>query len=320
MLKKKHLSVLLKGMAMGAADVVPGVSGGTIAFISGIYETFIQGLKSLNAHHFKLLFSGDSRAFWKGINGSFLLPLFLGIGVSILSLSGLIKQLLDTEPVLLWSFFFGLILASLFFICKALGKLRAGSWIAIGVGAAAAYLISTAHPIERPEGYLLLLFSGFLAICAMMLPGISGAFILLLLGSYQGLMSTLNQFASGLIASDAAALIASGSRLATFAIGALLGLAVFSRVLSWLLERCGALTLALLTGFMLGSLNKVWPWKETLSTRLNAYGKWVPLLQRNVSPLHYSGGSPQIALALALATAGFLLIFILEKYASQRDA
>lgn len=319
MLKKKCLLTFLKGIAMGAADVVPGVSGGTIAFISGIYETLIQSLKSLNLQSLRLLFSKGFNSFWQAIHGAFLLPLFLGIGLSVVSLSRLINGLLETKPVLIWSFFFGLILASVFFVWRQIGRHGKGSWVAMALGAALAYLISIAQPVQVPESYPFLCFSGFVAILAMMLPGISGAFILVLIGSYEGLLEILNGFLEALTNMNAAAAAVNGAKLGAFAIGALLGLGLFSRLLSWLLKRFKDRTLALLTGFMIGSLNKVWPWKETLSTRLDAYGRTVPLIQKNVSPLHYTDGKPALCLAVGLALAGFLTIFILERCAARRD-
>ena len=304
---------------MGAADIVPGVSGGTIALIAGIYPAFINALRSISPTRLNLLFSAGFKAFWQSINAPFLLSLFSGIAVGILSLARLIAYLLDEEPISIGSFFFGLVTASIFFIYKHIKGKNTWVWAAMAAGTAISYLLTVAAPIHSPAGYPFLLFSGFSAIVAMMLPGISGAFILLLIGSYESVINALNQFRAGLTAMNWNAVVSAGSELGAFAIGAVIGLASFSRLLSWLFKRHKDVTLALLTGFMIGSLNKLWPWKETLAARLNPYGKAIPVVQRNVSPLHYTQGEPEIFFAASLVIAGFLLIFVLEKLSNKPD-
>lgn len=304
---------------MGAADIVPGVSGGTIALIAGIYPAFINALRSISPTRLNLLFSAGFKTFWQSIHAPFLLSLFSGIAVGILSLARLIAYLLDEEPISIGSFFFGLVTASIFFIYKHIKGKNVWVWAAMGAGTAISYLLTVAAPVHSPSGYSFLVFSGFSAIIAMMLPGISGAFILLLIGSYESVIDALNQFRAGLMAMNWNAVVSAGSDLGAFAIGAVIGLASFSRLLSWLFKRHKNVTLALLTGFMIGSLNKLWPWKEAPAARLNAHGKAIHIVQRNVSPLHYTQGEPDIFFAVSLVITGVLLIFVLEKLSNNPD-
>ena len=289
-------------MAMGAADVVPGVSGGTIAFISGIYEELIR---SINAINFSLIPTWRKEgfpAFWKQANGGFLLSLLTGIAISIGSLAKFISWLLENQPVLLWSFFFGLVLASIFVVARAIERWNLGIITILLAGAALAWYITGLSPIENTSSLPFLFISGALAICAMILPGISGAFILVLLGSYKTVLDAVHQ--RNLLL------------LATVAVGALFGLLSFARLLKWMFNNYKNLTLSLLTGFILGSLNKIWPWKAVLEAR--EYGeKLIVVRETNVSPLAYKG-DPQILLALLLAILGFSLIFVLEKLASKK--
>jgi putative membrane protein len=300
--RSDFLIIALKGMAMGAADVVPGVSGGTIAFISGIYEELIR---SINAINFSLIPTWRKEgflAFWRQANGGFLLSLLIGIALSIGSLAKFISWLLENQPVLLWSFFFGLVLASIFVVARAIERWNLGIITILLAGAALAWYITGLSPIENTSSLPFLFISGALAICAMILPGISGAFILVLLGSYKTVLDAVHQRDLLL--------------LATVAVGALFGLLSFARLLKWMFNNYKNLTLSLLTGFILGSLNKIWPWKAVLETR--EYGeKLIVVRETNVSPLAYKG-DPQILLALLLAILGFSLIFVLEKLASKK--
>lgn len=285
---------------MGAADVVPGVSGGTIAFISGIYEELISSLNNINLSLFKTLKSNGLSAAWKQLNGSFLIALFIGIGISILSLAKLMHWLLINKPILLWSFFFGLVVASILFVGKQISKWNLGAVVLFILGALIAYYISILPPLGTNESSWFLFIAGAVAICAMILPGISGAFILVLLGAYQPVLEAVNN-----------------RDLKTIAIigaGAIIGLLSFSKLLKWLFSHYRNATLALLTGFILGSLNKIWPWKETLSTRINSKGEEIPLLQDSISPFSY-GEDPKIVWAIGLALIGFLTIFLLERLA-----
>ena len=284
---------------MGAADVVPGVSGGTIAFITGIYEELLNSIKSIQPSVLATLKNEGVGAAWKQINGTFLLILFAGIAVSILTLARIIGYLLKAFPELLWAFFFGLILASALYIGKQIKQWNIGSIVALIIGIAVAYYITVAAPAEGITATWFVFLSGCIAICAMILPGISGSFILLLLGMYAHIIGAIKDFKIGV--------------LATFAAGCIVGLLSFSHVLSWMFRKYRSLTLALLTGFMIGSLNKVWPWKVTLQSRINSHGETVPFLQENVRPTFYEG-DPHLIGAIALMIVGFVIVFVLERF------
>lgn len=243
----KCASVAFKGMCMGAADVIPGVSGGTIAFLMGIYGELLDSIKSVNGEALKLLFKGKIGAFWKHINGTFLASLLAGILISVLSLAKLMKYLLEFHPIQLWSFFFGLILASAIYILKGLDKWSLNNVISLLAGTAMGAFICLASPAATPDELWFVFLSGAIAICAMILPGISGSFILLLMGKYAYIMSAVTEM-------DILV-------LAVFAIGCAVGIVSFSHILSWLLKNFYMPTIALLSGFMVGSLLKVWPWK-----------------------------------------------------------
>lgn len=288
----------LKGIAMGAADVVPGVSGGTIAFISGIYEELIDSINNINLAALKVWKAEGFKSFWNHINGTFFVFLFAGIGISIVSLAKIVSHLLEAHPVLIWSFFFGLIIASVWLISKSIEKWSLGVIGMMGIGAVVAYYISTINSVASVDASWYIVLSGAIAICAMILPGVSGAFILLLLGSYDKVLGAISE--KNLVV------------IGLFGLGCAIGLLSFARVLKYLFSKFKNLTVALLAGFMVGSLNKVWPWKETISTRVNSHGEVVPFIQDNVLPGNFSGDS-QLMYAVLLACAGFLLIFILEK-------
>ncbi|MGB5460297.1 MAG: DUF368 domain-containing protein [Eudoraea sp.] len=296
-----YIIISLKGVAMGAADVVPGVSGGTIAFISGIYEELITSINSITFSKFKVLRKEGFKSFWKAINGNFLLALFSGIFISVFSLAKMISWLLVNQPILLWSFFFGLVFASIFFIARVIEKWNLGTISAFVLGALLAYYITTLPPSENTGSLPFLFLSGALAVCAMILPGISGAFILVLLGSYKTILDAVHEQELYTVA--------------TVAMGAVFGLLSFARLLKWMFENYKNSTLALLTGFILGSLNKIWPWKKVLETKI--FGKKViPVNEVNISPFQYEGDN-QFLYAVLLALLGFCVIFILEKLATK---
>ena len=313
-----YLFISLKGMAMGAADVVPGVSGGTIAFISGIYEELIESIDKINFGVLKTWKTNGFKTAWNSINGTFLLSLFAGIAISILSLAKAIKWLLHNEPVLLWSFFFGLVLASIIYIAKQIEKWSPLVLIAILVVSIISYLITLAEPFASPDSPMYLLFCGFIAIIAMILPGVSGAFILLILGAYQTAIDTINNLRDGLLNGNMEQFKEAFINFILLAIGAVIGLKIFSKALNWMFKHKKNLTLAILTGFMIGSLNKIWPWKETITTRINSEGIEVPLLEKSILPIHYDGDS-QMLLAGLFIVLGFVTIFILEKIGQQKE-
>lgn len=312
---KDKLLIFLKGMAMGAADVVPGVSGGTIAFISGIYQELLDSIGSIDLDAFKKLFSGRFKDFWSHINGSFLLPLFLGIGLSIILLAKQISSLLKNYPVLVWAFFFGLIIASVLFVAKQINKWNIPNIVALVLGAIVAYTVTVIAPAQIPSGYIYIFLAGCIAICAMILPGISGSFILLLMGAYTTILGSVSGTYDALKALNTELFLENGKKLAVFGLGCLVGLLSFSRLLSWMFKKAHDLTIAVLTGFMIGSLNKVYPWKITTEFRLNSHGEEVPFLQNNVLPHLYTDGEPEIILAIVMAILGFLVVFGLEKLA-----
>ena len=297
-----YFFITLKGMAMGAADVVPGVSGGTIAFISGIYDELIDSINNINLSLFKTLKTEGIKSFWKQLNGNFLVALFLGIGISVLSLAKGISWLLLNQPVLLWSFFFGLVVASILFVGKSVEKWNLATIVMLVIGTGMAYYITTLPPAENTDSLPFLFLSGALAICAMILPGISGAFILVLLGSYKVILDAVHEYDLKIVA--------------TVGLGAIFGLLSFARLLKWMFKHYKDITLAVLTGFILGSLNKIWPWKKILETKV--FGdKIITVSEESVSPFSYEGDH-QLMFAIILALVGFSLILLLEKLASKK--
>ncbi len=289
---------------MGAADVVPGVSGGTIAFISGIYEELIGSINKVNLTTLKLWKKEGFSSMWQEINGNFLVSLVIGIGLSIITLAKLIRHLLETQPILIWSFFFGLVLASIIYVARQITRWNLGTIMLLLIGSFVAYFITTLTPQTTNASYPYVFLSGALAICAMILPGISGSFILLLLGMYKPVLDAIYFKNFGL--------------LATLMLGAIVGLLSFSRLLKWLFDHYENLTLAILTGFIIGSLNKIWPWKEVLASEM-INGKLKVLKEKSVMPFSYEGDH-QLGLALVLAAAGFLFILLLERMAKKKKA
>ena len=313
-----YLVITFKGIAMGAADVVPGVSGGTIAFISGIYEELLESIDKVNLSVFKVWKNDGFKSAWNSINGNFLLALFSGIAISILSLAKAIKWLLHNEPVLLWSFFFGLVLASILYIAKQIQGWTAKIIIAVIITSILSYFITLAEPFASPDSSLYLLFCGFIAIIAMILPGVSGAFILLILGAYQTAIDTINNLVEGLTTANMALFKDALLKFTLLAIGAIIGLKVFSKTLNWMFKHKKNLTLAILTGFMIGSLNKIWPWKKVLKTRINSEGETVTLLDKSIPPNAYDGDN-QIQMAILFIVIGFAAILILESLGKQKN-
>ena len=311
-----YLIITLKGLAMGAADVVPGVSGGTIAFISGIYQELIDSINNVDISVLKTLKKDGLKAAWQQVNGGFLLALLTGIFISVLTFSKIITQLLASHPILVWSFFFGLIIASIVLIWKETSNWKLVDILALVVGIILSYYITIARPVSSPDSYWYLFLSGFIAIIAMILPGISGAFILLLMGSYETVIGTINKFREGIVKFDMAVLGEALMKLSVFALGAIIGLKSFSKILHWMFEKHKNTTLALLIGFMAGSLNKVWPWKQVLETRSNSHGEVVPFLEKSIMPQNFEG-NPQVMTAIILAIVGFVVIFGMEKMASK---
>ena len=297
----KYVPVFFKGMAMGAADVVPGVSGGTVAFITGIYLELLDSLKAINPKSALMLFKEGPKPFWQAINGNFLLSLLLGIAVSFLSLAHVISWLMVTYPLLLWSFFFGLVVASTIHMSK---QLNVKCPVSIGcfiVGAGVAFFITSITPSQMEPSHLKVFAAGAVAICAMILPGISGSFILLLLGMYAFIIEAIKSFDLGIIA--------------VFLVGCVTGLLCFVHLLSWLLHHYRSMALSLLTGFLLGSLNALWPWKHVLTFYESRKGL-KPLAQENVLPSDYlslTGNDPMLLACIVVAILGLMVVLGLER-------
>ena len=290
------LWTFLKGMAMGAADIVPGVSGGTIALLTGIYERLIGAIKSVGLDTLVTLKDKGIKAAWQEIDGNFLLSILAGAATSIILLSKILHYLIETQPIMLWSFFFGLVLASVVYVMRQVTKWNALrlSWLALGTVVAAFISLSPAAVLEPTP--LNLFFAGSIAICAMILPGISGSFILLLMGMYSVVLGAVKSF-------DVVS-------LGFFAGGCLVGIMLFSRVLSWLLQHYHHATMALLSGFMLGALVKLWPWKQVNSYRENSAGQQVPFIESPIWP--WAQQEPQIGLAVGALIVGFSMVFVMD--------
>lgn len=295
-------------MGMGAADVVPGVSGGTIAFITGIYEELIDTINRVNLITLQILFKQGIKPFWRAVNGNFLVGLLAGIFISIVTLAKLITYLLETHPIAIWSFFFGLVFASIPLVAKAVKNWSGSRYFGFAAGAIIAYLITDLPPVEDPGASWYLFISGMIAICAMILPGISGSFILLLLGSYSTVLQAVN---------DRDIL-----SIGIFGGGCIVGILAFSRFLKWMFSRYHDVTIAILSGFLLGSLNKIWPWKNTLEYFIKHEGEIneekVALVQENILPNTYetlTGLDSELSIAIAMALVGVLIIFLMDRFA-----
>ncbi len=292
---KDYAYLAFSGAAMGAADVVPGVSGGTMAFILGVYEELIHTIKAINLDFVRLCGQCRFRAAWRHVNGDFIVSLGGGLAVAILALARLLGWLLETHPELLYAFFFGLVTASIVAIsahvrwCPALcGTLLCGTGLA--------YIVVGLVPLDMPSDPLTLFLSGALAICAMILPGISGSFILLILGQYATIINAVSTLEWRV--------------LLPAALGMIVGLLSFARLLSWLLKHYHQVTVALLVGFMLGSLRRIWPFKEPLEWMENRHGEWVAIREVNSLP---DSSDPLVWWALGLAVLGFAVIMALTR-------
>ncbi|SEG66940.1 putative membrane protein [Vibrio hangzhouensis] len=293
---------------MGAADVVPGVSGGTIAFITGIYDTLLESIRRVNPSLLGIWKRKGFKAAFNYINGFFLIALFGGILTSILSLAKFISWALETHPVPVWSFFFGLIMVSVYHMMRQVEHKTLSRFVFLLLGAVFAYSITVLKPLQMDPTSINIFFAGCIAICAMILPGISGSFILLLLGMYTPVLGAVKGLQIDV--------------MALFAMGCLIGLLSFSHVLSWLLKRYRDFALVFLTGLMLGTLPKLWPWKETISWRINSKGEQVPLIQENLSPFNFesvTGQPSQLAIAVVLMLAAIGLVLALEKVAENGE-
>jgi putative membrane protein len=300
---KSYIAISLKGVGMGAADVVPGVSGGTIAFITGIYEELVTSIANIDLRLIKTWKKEGFRSMWKQLNGNFILALVIGITTSIFTLMRLTNYLLETYPVIVWSFFFGLVLASIWYVGKQIDTWNIKLILSALVGFIIAFGVTLLTPSQGIDHPLYFLLCGALAICAMILPGISGAFILVLLGAYKSITAAVSELDFQVIA--------------LVGLGAIIGLLSFSRVLKWLFNHYKLTTLAVLTGFIAGSLNKIWPWKNVLESEI-VKDKIIILNEVSVLPQNFEG-EPQLLWAIIACILGLLLILSLEKFSEKHS-
>ncbi len=298
---KEYFFLVLKGMGMGAANVVPGVSGGTIALITGIFERLINAIKSFNPTAVKLLLSGKIKEFVKYVDLWFLVAIFSGIGVAIISLAKLFDFLFQNYPIYIWSYFFGLVLASVYFVGKTVKRWNTSVIVSFLLGTAVAVSISLLTPASENSSFVYLFICGIVAVCSMILPGLSGSFVLILLGNYQLIMiNAVNNLDFGI--------------LLPVALGAVVGLIFFAHSLSWLLKNYHNQTITLLTGFILGSLGILWPWKIALQ---QSFGD-------KVKTVGYDWFLPTVDtaffIALALILLGIFTIWLTEYLGGKSDA
>ncbi|MBE9468938.1 MAG: DUF368 domain-containing protein [Bacteroidetes bacterium] len=306
---KNYFVNFTKGLAMGAANVIPGVSGGTIALITGIFQRIIDSIKSFNISAFRLLFTGKFKEFAKYTDLFFIISVFFGAIVSIFSLAKILSFLFSNYPIHVWAYFFGLILASVYYVGKTINK---WSFSTIGffiLGTAIAMAISFLNPAKENDSAIYLFICGIIAACSMILPGLSGSFILILLGNYRLVMiDSVTNF-------DMLVLL-------PVVFGAGFGLLAFSYLLSWIYKKFRNQTISLLTGFILGSLSILWPWKNVISTYIDKHGIAKPLIQQNILPNNYfdiTNNDPHIIAAVILLIVGFLTIVVIEKFAQTQE-
>ena len=295
--KAEYVGLAARGFVMGCADIVPGVSGGTMAFILGIYEELVMSIRAGGRRPFwRALLRVDVLAALDAVNARFLAAVLAGIVVAVLTLASGLEWTLEHHPVLIWSFFFGLVFASIVTVRKRIRSWTAALYAALGLGAVGAFFLVGAVPVQTPESAWFLFLSGMLAICAMILPGISGSFILVLLGKYQFVLAAVNQ-------RDVVSLAILGA-------GAVVGIVTFAQILAWLFKRYHDLTIAVLIGLMAGSLRKIWPWKVTVASIIDRHGEILPSVQQNFLP---SALTEEVFLALGLALAGFVIVMALDR-------
>lgn len=305
----KYLILVLKGIAMGAANVIPGVSGGTIALITEIFERLINAIKSFNLHALKLLFKGKIKAFIKYTDLYFLIAVFAGVILAVVTLARLFDYLFLNYPVYIWAYFFGLVLASVYFVGKRIDKVSLSVIIVFLIGAAIAVVISVLNPATENDNFFYLMVCGVVAICSMILPGLSGSFILFIMGNYK------------LVAIDAI-----NNRdmaiLLPVIIGAAVGLVAFSHLLSWVFKKYRNETISILTGFILGSVSILWPWQNIIYLNNDA-GE---LIMKDGEPViaRYERVIPEVmniefVFAIGFILAGILSIWLIEKSAEKKS-
>ncbi|UCH13835.1 MAG: DUF368 domain-containing protein [Bacteroidales bacterium] len=306
---KKYLALFFKGAGMGAANVIPGVSGGTVALITGIFEKLIHSIKSFDLEAIKLLFTGKFRTFSKHVNLDFLIAVFAGIAVSIFSLAKLLDYLFNNYPVYVWAYFFGLILASIYFVGKTISRWHISVIISMITGTAIAVIISLLSPAVENDSFIYLIVCGIVAICSMILPGLSGSFVLVLMGNYKLVMINAVSYFRWEI-------------LIPVFLGAVFGLIAFSRLLSWIYRKYRNQTIAILTGFILGSLSILWPWQEPVllvdagGTPVLKDGEHIISGYRKFVPGEFN---QEVIMVIALVVIGFVTILVMERLAKKTD-
>ena len=299
---REHIAHFLKGFAMGVANVIPGVSGGTIALLTGIFERLINALKSFDVEAVRLLLKFKFKEFARHVDFGFLVAVFLGVGVSIVSVAKLLEFLFQSYPVYVWSFFFGLILVSVWFVGKSIGKIDVPAIISFAAGAVVAFGLSVMNPATENTAFWYLIICGAVAICSMILPGLSGSFVLILMGNYQLIMIyAVSHFDMGIII--------------PVGIGVVVGLLAFSHFLSWLLSRYARQTMAVLTGFIFGSLGTIWPWKNPvylMQDGVEVLKNGKPIIQsyQMYFPQEFS---VEVVVAILLMIAGMVALWALER-------
>ncbi len=299
---KDAILLFFKGVCMGSADIIPGVSGGTIALITGIYENLLLAIKSIGLNAVKKLLQFDIKGVLQEIHIRFLLSLCLGIGIAVISLARLMNFLLHNYPVFTWSLFFGLIVASILVVGKQVKNWMGGAAIWFVIGTAIAYFIVSMIPVSTPEDLWFIFLTGVVAICAMILPGLSGAFILLILGKYEFITGTLkNPFLGEHI-----------PIILIFLAGMATGILMFSRVVSYFLDRHHNVMMAFLTGLMAGAMQKIWPWKQVLETKI-IRGKAHDLVVKNVLPPSID---TDFFIAVSLAVLGFFVVIFMDRFSA----
>ena len=318
---KETIKTMLKGAAMGVAEVIPGVSGGTIAFITGIYERLLTAISTVNFGLIKVWKEDGFSHVWKTIDGTFLAKLLCGMAIGFVVGLKVVVRLLESHPVLIWSFFFGLILASIPLIAKQVKKWGGMEIVLLVLGAALVYWITVAGPSQGSESLIAVFLAGVVGVSALMLPGLSGSFVLLLLGMYTIIMGGVHDFLGNPFGPETAIVIAFGG-------GMLVGLLTFAKVLSFTFKKYPNPTMALLTGFLIGSLNKVWPWQEVLSTRTNSKGVEVVQFSESVLPNTFAelsstnflyGNDPQLIIAIAIMAVAGAVVYLMDKYSPDSE-
>lgn len=304
---KDFIYNFLKGMGMGAANVIPGVSGGTIALITGIFERLINSIKSFNLTALKLFFTGKWKAFAEHVDLKFLVAVFLGIAAAILSVAKLFKFLFENYPVYIWAFFFGLIIASIYYVGRTVNKWNLGSILFFAIGTGIALLIAFGTPAQENHNFLYLILCGVVGTCSMILPGLSGSYVLLLMGNYEYVMI------------DAVNMLTTSpwegiKILIPVVIGAVIGLLAFAHLLSWIFKNFHDQTVALLTGFILGSTPIIWPWKHAVTNALKDGTEKVVGYQ-----WQWPAINTEFFIALAIMLLGAAIIIVTEQLASKKE-